>query len=748
MVESSLKSNKVSGTAEYTFRNLATCYKEENNKAVDNKTECNRFECNGSDIKKAEITKIEIKDKIISKLLFLLFLFLILFAEQISAQEQSNTSEVERQMEIILEQLESDDSDADHSELLELIQDLLSHPLDLNHASIDELLQIPNLTHRITQNIINHRSEHGLFDSVENLLDVSGIGPVTFERIRPYITVTTEKTRGLNRFFSQGPWTQNSRFESYSRFRRVLQEQNGTARPDSLGGYRGAPFSYYQRLHYRSRHLSMNLTQDKDSGEAFTFPSGFDHSTLHFSIQNREGLQALIIGDYSVSFGQGLLLWSGGSFGKSSNSIGGLIKNERGVRPYTSAQESGGFRGVALTVGEQLQFTGFYSDRKRTASEMDDNSVNFPTASGLHRTSNEYNRRNNLGQETYGGRIRALFKTGTIGISAFHNRFDKNIATGTNPYQRGLFSGQERSGYSADFRLQLDRVQFFGEVAYTDNGGYGWIAGATYQADSRTDIAVSYRFYDPFLQSIFGSGFGEQSGIPRNEIGYYLGLKHSLNSQFQIYSYIDYFRFPSPRFQTTQPTSGLDSLFRIEFQPNRSLNVYTLFRLKIKEQEVKEFDLFGREYRILEDHIRSNIRFHTEYQLSQNLRLRFRFDLIRTQTATGDIFWGTLLYKDFRFRPLQNFRIDARITLFDADDFESRVYQFENDLLYVLSNTMLFNRGQRIYMLLHYRPIHFFEIWLKVATTVYENRYVIGSGLNQIIGKRKSDIGIQIRLRF
>ena len=738
MIESFFHKKKSIGINKNSVLKLVTGNEAENNIAEEKKSEYGR----------ADIKKDEIKKKIIFKLFILLLLFLVLFVEQVSAQEQTNTGQEERDLERVLEQIESDDTEADYTELLELIQDLLSHPLDLNLATLDGLLQIPNLTHRLAQNIITYRSEHGLFDSVENVLDVPGIGPVTLERIRPYITVTGEEDRGLSHFLNRGAWTQNSRFEGYSRFRRVLQEQEGTLRPDSLGGYHGAPFSYYQRLHYRSRHLSMNLTQDKDPGEPFTFPAGFDFNTWHLAIQKREGLQALIIGDYSVSFGQGLLLWSGGSFGKSSNSIGGLIKNERGVRPYTSAQESSGFRGVAVTVGEQLQFTGFYSDRKRTAGEADEGQVNFPAVTGHHRTTNELDRRNNLGQETYGGRIRALLKMGTIGISAFHNRFDKKIAAGINPYQRGLFYGQERSGYSADFRIQLDRFQLFGEMAYTDNGGYGWITGAIFQADPRTDIALSYRYYDPFLQSIFGSGFGEKSGIPRNEKGYYFGLKHSLNSQIQIHSYIDFFQFPSPRFRTTQPTSGLDTLFRIEYQPNRSLNLYTLFRMKIREQEVADFDPFGREYRVLNNHIRSNVRFHTEYQISQNLRLRFRFDLIRTKTASGNVFWGTLLYKDFRLRPLSNFRIDARITLFDADDFESRLYQFENDLLYVLSNTMLFDRGQRIYILIHYRPVQFFEVWLKAATTVYENRHIIGSGLNQIIGNRRSDIGIQMRLRF
>lgn len=686
--------------------------------------------------------------KFISKLIFVILFLSSLIFQQLSAQGQTNEGnpgEVERILEEILEQVDSEEPDAEISELYQLVQDLLTHPLDLNNATLDEFLQIPNLSYRLAQNIINHRSEYGHFTAVQNLLDVAGIGPVTFERIRPFVTVEGERTRGV---FNRGSWTQNSRFEGYARFRQVVQAQEGSLRPDSLGGFHGAPYSYYQRFYYRSRHLSMNVTQDKDPGEPLTYPAGFDYTSWHIAIQNRERLQTLIIGDYSVSFGQGLLLWSGGSFGKSSNTVGGLAKNERGVRPYTSAQESNGFRGMAITVGEQIQFTGFYSNRKRTASETRDGSVNFPTASGLHRTTNEINRRNNLGQLTYGGRVRVRFDLGYVGVTAFHNLFDRNIAAGVNPYQLGLFSGRERSGYAADFRLLLDRFQFFGETAYTDNGGVGSLIGVILRVDPRTNFAISYRNYDSHLQSLFGAAFGEQSGIPRNEIGFYVGLRHSLSSQLLIDGYIDLFRFPSPRFQTTQSTSGTDSLLRIEYQPNRSTNLYSLIRIKAREHEVTDYDRFGREFRALSHHVRANLRLHSEFEILHNLRLRLRFDLIRTKTALGEVYWGTLLFKDIRFRPFSNFRIDARITVFDADHFESRLYQFENDLLYVLSNTMLFDRGQRVYILFHYRPVNRFEVWFKASTTVYENRNVIGSGLNQITGNKRSNIGIQLRLRL
>jgi hypothetical protein len=109
---------------------------------------------------------------------------------------------------------------------------------------------------------------------------------------------------------------------------------------------------------------------------------------------------------------------------------------------------------------------------------------------------------------------------------------------------------------------------------------------------------------------------------------------------------------------------------------------------------------------------------------------------------------GYLVFQDIRFYVSQNLRVDARATLFNTDDFNSRVYQFENDLLYVLSNTMLFDRGQRMYMLINYSASSWLDFWLKLSTTVYQNRDVISSGNLQIDGNRKSDIGIQARVRF
>lgn len=680
---------------------------------------------------------------------WLLLIFTALLISPAAAQERDTLqTQVERDIERAIEEIDPEESDLDIEELAELLQELANNPLNINRASVNDLLQIPGLDFRLAQSIVRYRSATAPFTSVNELLDVSGIGPVTLNRIRPYLTVGSGLERGRDLYLNPRFWTRNSRFETFSRYQQVLQEQEGYQRPDSLGGYTGSPAKYYQRFRYTSDHISLNLTQDKDPGEPLSGPTDFDYNSWHLELRDLGNLQTLVVGDYSVSFGQGLLLWSGGAFGKGRDVTRGVSKNERGVRPFTSAQEAIGYNGIAATYGNRIQVSGFYSNRQRTATWVDDNSVRFPTEQMLHRTPNERERKNNLGQETYGARIRAQIPFGFIGVTGFRNEFDKNIVRGTQPFQTYNFEGRELTGYSADYRLLLGGAEIFGEAAYTDNEGYGFLSGVNFDITRNTDMVVAYRNYDKKLQSIFGAGFGEQSGTPQNEEGFYIGIRHSLTESIRINAYFDQFRFPSARFQTRQPTSGFDWLSFIEYTPFRELNLYALFRFKVRDQEYSSTDALGRNIQLLDDNKRTNARFQAEYQVHPDVRLRTRLDIVRSRAAVSDATWGYLIFQDIRFYPTSRLRIDARVTMFDTDDFNSRVFQFENDLLYVLSNQMLFDQGQRMYVLLNYQATEWLDIWGKIGTTVYENRNVISSGLAQIDGNRRSDIGVQARIRF
>jgi competence protein ComEA len=61
--------------------------------------------------------------------------------------------------------------------------------VSLNSADLTALESIPGIGPVKAGAILQYREEVGGFSSVEELLDVTGIGPATLESIRPYVTL-------------------------------------------------------------------------------------------------------------------------------------------------------------------------------------------------------------------------------------------------------------------------------------------------------------------------------------------------------------------------------------------------------------------------------------------------------------------------------------------------------------------------------------------------------------------------------
>ncbi len=62
-------------------------------------------------------------------------------------------------------------------------------PLDINRATAEELERLPGIGPVLAARIVEYRRQHGQFQSVEELLEVRGIGPKRLEQIRPYVVV-------------------------------------------------------------------------------------------------------------------------------------------------------------------------------------------------------------------------------------------------------------------------------------------------------------------------------------------------------------------------------------------------------------------------------------------------------------------------------------------------------------------------------------------------------------------------------
>ena len=85
---------------------------------------------------------------------------------------------------------------------------------------------------------------------------------------------------------------------------------------------------------------------------------------------------------------------------------------------------------------------------------------------------------------------------------------------------------------------------------------------------------------------------------------------------------------------------------------------------------------------------------------------------------------------------------------FETGGYNSRVYAFENDVLYSYSIPVFFDKGYRYYINVNYDITRKLKGWVKVAQTYYSDKITVGSGLDQIRGNRRTEIKLQLLYGF
>lgn len=625
--------------------------------------------------------------------------------------------------------------------------ELAENPVNINTADIDELLSIPMLKRKIARAIIDYRNNVKPFETKEEIKNVKGIGNVTYLKLKPFITVGSEAEKWKSVYNKSPFWTNNSHLSLISRFQRIMQNPLGYARTSGTR-YAGNPVRYYERATYSSNHMTANLTLEKDPGEVMDGKLGFDYSSGSLSMKDIGLIRKIVLGDYRLSFGQGLVLWNGSSFGKGSDVTGGPVKNSTGIRGYRSSDENHFFRGLGLTIGEKWQNSIFISDRNFSSSVISGDTVRFSSMTGLYRTSTERERRYNNRNVLLGGHSSYAFRNGVIGATGYVSEFDKYIEHGTAMYQRNDFQGREAASAGVDFDWFPGKLDWSGEIAISRNSAKAFVSSISYPIGKQTDIIILYRNYSPRFHAIFGNGFGDQSGAPQNESGWYLGIQKEFKSGLVIGSYIDEGHYPAPKYLVNEPSGGFDWLGTIDIDLTKEVNLSFLARYKTSARNYSSVDPFGRDITLVGQEKRMNFRLLLEVQSSASLRLRTRFETGNDRLPGTNVSTGFLMSQDVRWYPLPSLRIDTRYALFDTDDYQSRLYEYENGLQGTMSIPAFFGKGRRWYILIKYSPLPFCDLWLKYGVTTYEHKRSIGSGLDQIPGNMKSHIGLMIRLKW
>lgn len=676
-----------------------------------------------------------------------------------TAQRPPDTTDTAA-VEALLETL--DDAIGDPTQLAEFLAELREHPLDLNTATAQDLAQIPALGPTLARNVVRYRAASGPFDVIADVLAVEGVTEEVLRAARPYLTIRPSRDAGRPSF---NQLIRALQFEWLQRVGRRLDLGPGYDDDTTRTTYAGSPIRLYTRLSARAmRHLSINLTLEKDPGERFgwdpaTATYGFDYATAHLAFRDLGRLKTLVIGDYVANVGQGVVLWRSSAFGKGREPVRPIARAGSGFIPYRSTEENRFFRGLAATVllAPGVVMSAFASRRKLdaivAASDTLDGFEETGAATGLsdnglHRTPTEVLRKDAINEAVFGGTLDARLGRARVGVVGYHSRFDRPFQPGEAPYQRFQFAGSRATMAGVYGSVFLGEMHVFGEVARSPNASMGGVGGLTMAVTNRAEVVVAARHYPRDFVSLHGFAFGERNGATANETGYYAGLELRPSPRWRLAAFFDQYRFPWVRFGAPRPGTGHEILVVVEHRPRRWLTVYVQARSETKETGSAHVDARGRLLDAVEPETRQSARFHGDYRFSDQLRLRARLEVVRHASSKAPDAYGLVLYQDARWRLLPTLQLDLRLAFFDTDRFDARVFTYEDDLLYTFSAPAFNGRGQRAYALARWSPTGRLTLLAKAAVTRFEDVRSVGSGLDEVEGNRVREIRAQLRWRF
>lgn len=685
-----------------------------------------------------------------------LLLFIAIIYISIPGKAQNLGEDKDKTIEQIIESLSESTLSEDQSPLL--LDDLTRYsenPLNINTASAEELERLNLINYGQVQNIIAYRSKYGYILSRYELNAVDGLTPDIIKSLLPFISFeqpedsdSIKNHKTFQRFILRG----KSSLPLARGFSSVAENKPAV--------YTGPPVGLYSRYFMeiprltgssgRAGRLEVGFITDHDAGEEFFKGSnrwGFDFCSGFISWQGRSFIKQVTLGDYYLMFGQGLSFWSGSGLGKSSN-VMNIMKSAQGVRPYTSTDENLFFRGIAAVLGQgPVKVMLFYSNKNRDANLVVDKNTGetqFTSlkTDGYHRTASELEDEKVLNEQDAGVYSELRLEKFRLGFLYAFQHFGLNMIKGTAAYKAKSFEGNENSNLGFDYQFAFQRFQLFGEAGISKNNKPGILQGLIWQAHPRFSLSFYYRYFDPAFHAFYGNPLSEGTE-GRNERGFYTALEFHPLPKIKISGYADFYHFPWLTYSTLAPETGRDFLVQLDVAPSDKLSFYLRNKYECKPQKTTADNPVSADF----DEKIEKVRLHGEWRITDRLLIRDRVEYTN-YAFNGTSENGWLLYQDLDLSPFRKLNLWVRYAWFNTDGYNSRIYTYENDLLYYFAIPEFHGKGQRIYLNLKWQPAEWITAYAKAALTLHNGVVSWGSGNDLTDGNSRTELRAELCLCF
>jgi hypothetical protein len=685
----------------------------------------------------------------------LLLLLLVFIGTSFKASGQNLPDFRKEQLEILAEKNEAEPTDDSYE--MELTG-CTKHPMNLNTASADDLIQLHLLNVLQIGNFISYRKLLGPLLSVHELQAVPGWDLATIRKLIPYIRVGRDESvyTALKERWKGGDAS------ILMRAGQVLEKSKGFEKPPGPDAsyYEGSAQNYFVRFNYSYKQLlSYGFTGEKDAGEPFFRGAqrwGFDFYSFHFFLRRVGLIRSLAIGDFTVNMGQGLIQWQTFSTTKSSQTM--AIKREAEcIKPYHAAGEYNFHRGIAITLQKGKWQTNIFIASQRISTNMvsdtagrEDLFTSFQQ-SGYHRTPAEISDRNNNRQISAGVNIRYAEKQSGIALNCVHFQFSRSFQKKDVPYNLYSLKGSRLTDFSVDYSHTYRNLHLFGEWAMDQWSHFAIVQGALISLGEHVSMGFLFRNISAAYQSLYSDAFTENI-VPNNEKGFYSGISFRPRSGLQIDIYYDMFIFPWLKYLVDAPANGRDMLFQLTYQPNKSWNLNLSYKNEIKAGNVSTPNSITHG---IESPVKQRWRITNDFNFNRRFSFNSRMEVLSIR-GNGPTRHGMLGQANFNYGK-SGFSTSSGITVFETDDYDTRIYAWEPDLLYHFSLPSYYGRGIHYYIGIHQDFSRLMKSrlrryrmtgWLKWGQIFYPGSASIGTGLDEIPGNRKSEIKAEVLIEW
>jgi len=582
---------------------------------------------------------------------------------------------------------------------------LSAHPVNLNHAGLDQLLQLPGITAYQALRISDYLKQNPNLNQPELLVRDSVIDQSAFEAILPYIcidgSIAAVQPRTKITLKAKRKWV-------------VLEDTLPDQSPYSPWDLREkAAINVFPRY-------ELFVQAQKDSGEGSL--KDFYSASLYY--HSSQGRYSWLAGDFSSRIGQGLILGGGGRSIVSAGWTDASLKPAIYIKPYHSGGEAAFLRGLAAQAALPYDLTllTLVSYKKIDAKLDSFGQIADIYTDGYHRDSSEYANKNKASERIAAARLGWQGgQSFEAGATACQTVFSPNL--NDSLYHRG--------NAGVDVRLMLPGLWLAAEMAGSGAGQTAANAALGFLSGPAESYVAYYRYGEGYSSPRFGSmeyfgGRDEQGAVISSTVK--VPLKNKLSGLGYLFHPL------SAGAEVAKGQGGYLLEFAAENDIIKDLKLSWRWRQKGKYEIHSGTDGQDMEALAVKTSYKLSLSWdiscrHTLYGHYQ--QAGYRIPLLQAGEH-GECFDLGLKYKAGR-----NISLLGQSVLFNTQGYDARLYAAEPELLNDASFHGYWGRGRRDAVVLRYGFGKWAKLDLKAAREIreYDNETT-----------RKTEAGMQLEV--